>query len=196
MQPAHITPWYIALGASGREGLDDLRTLMAALPADLPAVVLIVLHRPWDRLSHLQSILAKAANMPVVIAADGIRFTPGTAYIGDPADHLTLVSRSFGELVEDPERRFGNRTVDLLFSSVARHGGAHMIGVVLSGSLDDGSRGLAAIHHAGGLTMVLTCGGDGGGSGMPRNAAAYDGPIDFRGDPAEIAQAIRATVGA
>jgi two-component system chemotaxis response regulator CheB len=195
MTPPEVLPWYIAIGASGREGLDDIRALMAALPPSLAAVVLIVLHRPWDRLSHLRSILAKASRMPVVIAADGERFEPGTAYIGAPADHLTLVARSFGELIGDPDRRFGNRTVDLLFQSVAKHGGERMVGVVLSGALDDGSRGLAAIHHAGGLTMVLTSDA-GAGSGMPMNAAAYDGPVDVRGDPAEIAAAIQAAVGA
>jgi chemotaxis response regulator CheB len=56
-----------------------------------------------------------------------------------------------------------------------------MIGVVLSGSLDDGSRGLAAIHDAGGMTMVLTPARP-PQQGMPENAISYDGPIDLIGD--------------
>ena len=193
MHPSPAEPWYIAVGASGREGLDDLRDLLGALPASLEAVVLVVLHRPWDRLSHLQAVLARASNMPVVIASDGERFDPGTVYIGAPADHLTLASRSFGELIDDPGRVYGNRTVDLLFGSVAAHGAGRVVGVVLSGSLDDGSRGLAAIHHSGGLTMVLTPRAE-AGSEMPLNAVAYDGPIDVRGDPAQIARAIQQAV--
>ena len=64
-----------------------------------------------------------------------------------------------------------------------------MIGVVLSGSLDDGSRGLASIHEAGGVTMVLTP-DTLTGTGMPENAIAYGGPIDVVGNCQKIAAAI------
>jgi chemotaxis response regulator CheB len=185
-------PWFIAIGASGPQGLTDIRELLHALPAGVNAVVMIVLHRPWDKVSHLQSILARASCIPVVIAGDGDRFEAGVAYIGEPAAHLTLVARSFGELVEDPQRTYSNRTVDLLFRSVAMHGRERTIGVVLSGSLDDGSRGLAAIHATGGLTMVLT---PSGYAGMPANAIAFDGPIDTIGDTQAIAAAIGKALG-
>jgi len=65
-----------------------------------------------------------------------------------------------------------------------------MIGVVLSGSLDDGSRGLAAIHEAGGLTMVLTPKAAWCDRGMPENAISYDGPISLTGTPRQLAQGI------
>src|SRR3954451_14788189 len=61
--------------------------------------------------------------------------------------------------------------------------------VVLSGALDDASRGLAAVHDAGGLTMVLTPGRS-PERGMPENAISYDGPIDLIGDPLQIAEGI------
>ena len=64
-----------------------------------------------------------------------------------------------------------------------------MIGVVLSGSSDDGSRGLAAIHKAGGRTMVLTPATP-QEPGMPENAIGYDGPIDVIGSPGRLAEAI------
>lgn len=70
-----------------------------------------------------------------------------------------------------------------------RVAGPRMTGVVLSGSLDDGSRGLAAIHHAGGTTMVL----DPDGSafpGTPRNAMSFDGPVSLVGTATEIAAGI------
>jgi two-component system chemotaxis response regulator CheB len=193
MEPPHFGTWFIAVGASGAEGLGDIKQLMHELPASLPAVVLIVLHRPWDRPSHLRSILARVANMPIQIAVEGERFEPGHAYIGEPADHLTLAAKSFGDLVADPDRRYRNRTVDLLFHSVAAHGKACTIGVILSGSLDDGARGLAAIHAAGGLTMVLTPDAP-PERGMPENAISYDGPIDVIGGAREIASAIQDTV--
>ena len=186
-------PWFVAIGASGGDGLDDIRSILRELPPSLNAVVLIVLHRLWDKPSHLAAVLGQAAHMPVCVALDGDRFTPGTAYIGEPADHLILVANSFGRLVDDPDRTHRNRTVDLLFRSVAAHGGSRIIGVVLSGSLDDGSRGLAAINEIGGLTMVVTPARP-PEHGMPENAIAYDGPIDMIGSPFEIAQAICAAV--
>ena len=185
--------WFVAIGASGGDGLDDIRAILRELPPSLNAVVLIVLHRPWDKPSHLAAVLGRAAHMPVRVALDGDRFTPGTAYIGEPADHLILVANSFGRLFDDPGRTHRNRTVDLLFRSVAAHGGSRIIGVVLSGSLDDGSRGLAAINEIGGLTMVVTPARP-TEQGMPENAISYDGPIDLIGSPSEIAQAICATV--
>jgi chemotaxis response regulator CheB len=185
--------WFVAIGASGADGLDDIRVILRELPPSLNAVVLIVLHRLWNRPSHLAAVLGRATRMPVRVALDGDRFTPGTAYIGEPADHLTLAANSFGRLVDDPNRTQRNRTVDLLFRSVAAHGGSRIIGVVLSGSLDDGSRGLAAINEIGGLTMVVTPARP-PEQGMPENAISYDGPIDLIGSPSEIAQAICAAV--
>ena len=150
---------------------------------------MVVLHRPWDRPTRLQAILARVSRLPIVIAAQGERFEAGTVYIGEPSEHLTLVARSFGALIEDPHHRYRGRTVDLLFKSVAARAGKRMIGVVLSGALDDGSRGLAAIHDAGGVTMVLTPGHP-SQPGMPQNAINYDGPIDLIGDPCRIAEGI------
>jgi chemotaxis response regulator CheB len=194
MEAPSSTPWFIAIGASGRQGLDDIRDLLHEFPSSLSAVVLIVLHRPWHRVSHLQAVLARDSQLPVMIASHGERFEPGTVYIGEPEDHLTLAIKSLGCLIDDPERHYGNRTVDLLFRSVATHGGGRIVGVVLSGSLDDGSRGLAAIHHSGGLTMVISPDAS-HRRGMPENAIAYDGPIDVIGDARRIAVAICDAVG-
>ncbi len=192
MQP-RVLPWFVAIGASGSEGLRDIQALLAHLKAPVPAVILVVLHRPWDQPSNLRAILSRSCHLPVVIAAEGERFNAGTVYIGEPEAHLTLAARSFGELIEDPRRTHRNRNVDLLFDSVAAYAGGRMIGVVLSGALDDGSRGLAAIHKAGGKTMVLAP-EPWATRGMPENAIAYDGPIDMIGDAVQIAEAINALV--
>jgi two-component system, chemotaxis family, protein-glutamate methylesterase/glutaminase len=188
-------PWFIAIGASGGAGLANIVAVLAALPAPLGAVVLVVLHRPWNTPSNLCAVLRRACPHPVLVADDREHFEVGTIYIGEPAQHLTLMARSLGKIVNDPDRHYRNRTVDLLFESVAEHGRERMIGVVLSGSLDDGSRGLAAIHRAGGLTMVLLPEA-GDSQGMPENAIDYDAPIDIIGSPKEIAAAIVKTLDA
>jgi two-component system, chemotaxis family, protein-glutamate methylesterase/glutaminase len=182
-------PFMVAIGASGGEGLTDIRDLLAALPAGLPAVVLVVLHRPSDQVSHLKEVLRRASQMPVLIPQQGDQFRTGCCYVGEPDAHLTLAQQSNVRLVEGTADKHRNRTIDILFNSIAAHAGARGIGVVLSGSLSDGSRGLAAIAHAGGVSMVLTKEGI-AERGMPENAVAYDGPIDVLGSAATIAREI------
>lgn len=181
-------PCFVAIGASGGEGLNDIKELLSAIPKPTPAVVLVVLHRPSDRLSALREVLARGSEMPVVIAEEAEEFVPGRCYIGEPDEHLTLAAQNLADLVPGAGHRLRNRTIDTLFISVARNAGSRMIGVILSGSLDDGSRGLAAIHAAGGLTMVLDP--QHKPRGMQQNAIDFDGPISFIGSAQEIADSI------
>lgn len=181
-------PFFVAVGASGSEGLQDVKSLLHALPDAIPAVIMVVLHRPSDRISFLRDILARSCAMPVVIAKDAEEFVPGTCYIGEPDGHLTLVARNLAHLVSGGHDEHRNRSVDMLFSSLADHAGSRVIGVVMSGALDDGSRGLAAIHLVHGLTMVLEPGHK--PWGMQQNAINYDGPINFIGSGVEIAEMI------
>jgi two-component system, chemotaxis family, protein-glutamate methylesterase/glutaminase len=190
-----LPAYFIAVGASGSRGIEDVKALLGALPDPLAAIVLVVLHRPTDRLSNLRDIFARASVIPIVIAGDGERFEPGTCYIGEPAAHLTLAAHSLAHLIVDPYNVLRNRTIDALFHSLAAHAGRRMIGVVLSGSLDDGSRGLAAIKAAGGTTMVVTSAGR-PSRGMPENAREFDGPIDKIGTAEQIAQEIGRLVAA
>ena len=100
-----------------------------------------------------------------------------------------------GTVSFDPDRMHGNRTVDLLFNSLAEFGGMRIIGIVLAGSLDDGSHGLAAINKAGGKAMVITLSKSlSGMPGMPENAISYDGPVDVIGDIQMIARAVENTI--
>jgi two-component system chemotaxis response regulator CheB len=181
---------WIAIGASGAGGLSDIKDVLAGLPFPLPAVVLVVLHRPADRISSLAKVLAAATRAPVRIASEGESFHTGTIYIGEPDEHLTMGTADSAQMVEGGRHQYRGRTIDLLFKSVAAKVGKAAIGVVLSGSLDDGSRGLAAIHQAGGVSMVLTPASDATSAGMPENAIEFDGPVDVIGSPALIAREI------
>jgi chemotaxis response regulator CheB len=189
-QPAPTNPAkrYIAIGASGGDGLEDICALLNALPHPVAAIVMVVLHRPVDQISHLRDVLAESTPATVVVAREGEVLEPGRVYIGEPADHLTLVAGGTAGMVAGGHNEYRNRTVDLLFCSLAANAGTSTIGIVLSGFLDDGSRGLAAIHAAGGVTMVLTP--PVAQRGMPHNAINYDAPIDVIGSPDEIAHAV------
>lgn len=184
-------PWTVAVGASGGEGLEDLCDLLHAW-SDLDAVVMIVLHRPWTAISQLREVLQRFSRMPVIVADEDEQLRPGRVYIGEPSNHLTLIARTLGTVTLDPDRMHRNRTIDLLFNSLAAFGGMRIIGIVLAGSLDDGSRGLAAINQAGGLTMVVTPSKP--LPDMPGNAIAYDGPVDVIGSIQMIARAVESTI--
>ncbi len=183
-----ILPCFVAVGASGSEGLHDIIELLCALPKPFPAVLMVVLHRPSNSVSHLQEILARQCNMPVTIASEAEGLVPGICYIGEPDKHLTLMAKAKAQLVPGPGHMYRNRTVDALFNSLAVHAGPKAIGIVLSGSLDDGSRGLAAIHAASGFTMVLDPADK--PRGMQQNAIDYDGPINFVGVAGQIARVV------
>ena len=185
-------PAFVAIGASGSEGLSDIIALLQALAEPCAAVVMVVLHRPSDRISHLREVLAQRCRMPVVVAEEAQTLVAGTCHIGEPDGHISLVDHHVAHLVPGAGHRLRNRTVDTLFNSLAEHAGARTIGIVLSGALDDGSRGLAAIHARGGTTMVLEPGAK--GRGMQRNAIEYDGPIDLIGTAAQIARGIEAVL--
>jgi chemotaxis response regulator CheB len=164
----------VAIGASSG-GIDALQSLLAAL-SDLDAIVLVVLHRPANRISFLREILVRKSRMPVVIARHGELLRRGVCYIAEPSQHLMVGPGLRADLL--PDHRYTTRNIDQLFISLARHYGARTIGVVLSGQLDDGTRGLAAIKKAGGIAMVQSP-DEAAYPDMPRNAIKYDGPVDL-----------------
>ncbi|TCF96885.1 hypothetical protein BZM26_34980 [Paraburkholderia strydomiana] len=182
------TDWFVAIGASGPEGLVDIGNLLSSFPADCPAVFMVVLHRPSDAQSELAQVLQHHCAMPVTIARQAQTLERSVCYIGEPADHLTLMPHRRADMVEGLDNAYRNRTVDLLFASVARFARRRSIGVVLSGALDDGSSGLVQIHAAGGVTMVLRPGSK--PRGMQQNAIEYDGPVSFVGTSDQLAREI------
>lgn len=187
MENPHL-PYFVAIGASGSEGLNDIVELLSAWPDNLQAIVMVVLHRSSEKVSFLQEILSRRAALPVVVATEGQALLPDVCYLGKPDQALTLSTEGRAFLIEGSGNRLRNRTVDALFNSIALQAGKRAVGIVLSGALDDGSRGLAAIHAAGGLTMVLDP--DHKPIGMQQNAINFDGPIDFIGNGLAIAAAL------
>jgi len=167
-------PDIVAIGASSC-GIEALQSLLAAI-SDLDAIVLVVLHRPANRTSFLREILMRELRMPVVIARHGELLHHGVCYIAEPSQHLMVGPGLHADLL--PDHRYTTRNIDQLFISLAQHCGARTIGVVLSGQLDDGARGLAAIKKAGGIAIVQNP-DEAAYPDMPRNAIKYDGPVDL-----------------
>jgi two-component system chemotaxis response regulator CheB len=141
----------IVIGASSG-GLAPLRSIMAALPADLPAAICVVQHI-GDHPSNLTAILDNASALRVVEAEDGSPIRPGIVYVAPPSNHL-IIGPGHLHLSHGPRENFARPAVDPLFRSAAEHLGPRLIGVILSGQLNDGTVGLYEIKRRGGLTVV------------------------------------------
>jgi two-component system chemotaxis response regulator CheB len=142
----------IAIGASAG-GIQALRKLLRNLPADLPASVFVVMHIPTDHPSRLPQILARAGGLPVSHATDESPIRKGHVYVAPPNRHLVLEPHGMRVIFGPRQNRF-RPAIDALFSSAASAFAARAIGVVLSGTLEDGCDGLSAIKSAGGVALV------------------------------------------
>ena len=142
----------VVIGASAG-GVRALSTLVTDLPRDLPAAVFIVLHVPANVPSLLPGILSRDSQMPVAHAINGEKIEHGKIYVAPPDQHL-LIEDGHIKLVHGPKENLHRPSIDALFRSAARWAGPRVIGVVLTGALDDGKTGMRAIKQRGGIAIV------------------------------------------
>ncbi|PBB96798.1 protein-glutamate methylesterase [Mesorhizobium sp. WSM3862] len=140
----------IVIGASAG-AVEPLKKIVSDLPADLPAAVFIVLH--VGQVSYLPGILDRAGALKVSVAKNGESFKAGNIYVAPPGFHL-LLHDDHMMLRRGPRENLARPAVDPLFRSAALSYGASVIGVLLSGSLSDGTAGLRAIKAVGGLAVI------------------------------------------
>jgi two-component system chemotaxis response regulator CheB len=142
----------VVIGASAG-GIQALTTLVAGLPRDFPASLLIVVHIPPYAISRLPDILSRSGPLLATHAQQGEAIEPGRIYIAPPDRHL-LVRTGWIELSRGPRENHARPAIDPMFRTAARAYGRRTIGIVLSGALYDGSMGLLAIKTRGGLAIV------------------------------------------
>jgi two-component system chemotaxis response regulator CheB len=142
----------IVVGASAG-GLEALRALAAGLPADLAASVFVVLHTSAESPGMLAGILDRSGPLPAVTATDGERIRPGRVYVAPPGHHLVIEPGVVRATRGPKENRF-RPAIDPLFRSAAQVYGPRVVGVILTGYLDDGTAGLWAVKQLGGTAVV------------------------------------------
>ena len=133
--------------------LHPLMEIASGLPPDLPAAVLVVLHLAPDHPSLLPELLSRSGPLPARHARDGDVLRPGVILVAPPDHHLLAGPGEVRVSHGLPEHR-SRPSIDLLFRSAAHRYGRAVIGVVLSGMLDDGASGLWTIKRFGGRAIV------------------------------------------
>lgn len=141
----------VAIGASAG-GVEALSKLAAGLSPDVPYAYVVALHIPADAPSVLARIVGRSGPLPAVQAKHGQQLEPAHIYVAPPDRHL-LVDDHRVVLSHGPTENGHRPAINALFRSVALTYGPRAIGVLLSGVLDDGVLGLAAIRSRGGTTI-------------------------------------------
>jgi two-component system chemotaxis response regulator CheB len=142
----------IVIGGSAG-GVEALMHICAGLPADLPAAVFVVEHISPRSKNVLPDLLRRAGPLPATHPLDGEAIRPGHIYVAPPDRHLLLRDGSM-MLRRGPQENRTRPAIDPLFRSAAVAYGPRVVGVVLTGLLDDGAAGLVAIKRCGGLCVV------------------------------------------
>ena len=160
----------IVIGASAG-GVEALMTIAGGLPKDLPASVFVVIHTSPESPGVMAGILARAGALPAMNAVDGERIEPGRIYVAPPDQHL-IIEPNRVRLTRGPKENRFRPAVDPLFRSAAQVYGPRVIGVILTGNLDDGTAGLWAVKQLGG-TSVVQDPQEAFAPSMPRSAMRY-----------------------
>ncbi len=161
----------VVVGASAG-GIRALQSIIRGLPRDFPAAILIVLHLSRQSGGFLADIMAGAGVLPASNATHNEEIRAGQIYVAPPDRHLLIGPGRRIWLGHGPKENRFRPAVDPLFRSAAVNEGQKVIGIVLSGGLDDGTAGLCSIKQAGGLTVVQDP-SDAEVPSMPRSALQH-----------------------
>lgn len=142
----------VVIGASAG-GVEAIAALVANIPGDVNAAFFVVLHLPHNSVSYMPQILNRAGTLRAVHPKGEVPIERGMIYLAPPDKHL-LVGRGRVRVVSGPRENGHRPAVDPLFRSAAQAYGGDVIGVILSGNLDDGTSGLAAVKARGGIAIV------------------------------------------
>jgi two-component system chemotaxis response regulator CheB len=168
-------PNIVVIGGSAG-ALEPLQKVVASLPGKSAIAVFVVIHAWPDTPGQLVPLLARAGSLRVKSAQDLDPITRGTLLVAPPDQHL-IIKDGFVRVMRSPRENLWRPAVDVLFRSAAVAYGAQVIGVILSGALNDGSAGGCAIKRCGG-TVIVQSPDDARFPDMPRSAVRAT-PVDY-----------------
>jgi two-component system chemotaxis response regulator CheB len=142
----------IVIGGSAG-AIEAVSEVARGLPPDFPAAVFVVVHFPGSVTSALPRILSRAGPLPAQHAQDDEPVRPGRIYVAPPGCHL-LLQNGRTRVTKGPKENGYRPAIDVLFRSAAHRYGGRVVGVLLSGSLNDGTAGLLSIKQHGGVALV------------------------------------------
>jgi two-component system, chemotaxis family, protein-glutamate methylesterase/glutaminase len=180
----------VVVGASAG-GVEALTRLVPEFPPEFPAALFVVLHMSSTGTSVLPDILARGGSLPTSVPHDGEKVDRGHVYVAPPDRHL-LLAGSRVHLSAGPRENGHRPAIDPLFRSAARTYGPRVIGIVLSGTLDDGAAGARLVKERGGAVLVQSP-EDALYAAMPEHAAAVtdvDGVLPAGGIAARVAELV------
>jgi two-component system, chemotaxis family, protein-glutamate methylesterase/glutaminase len=163
--------------AASAGGIQAMQQVLAALPADFPAPVVLVQHRSFHTPDLLPRVLGRWSHMPVSPARAGQRLSPGVVYVAPADKHLVICAdRTFG-VTNGRKIHHLRSSADPLFQSAAQVSGGRILAVVLTGGDSDASDGVLAVKAAGG-TVIAQDQATSENFGMPRSAI-QTGAVDY-----------------
>lgn len=183
-------PFDVVVLAASLGGVEALTAVLAPLPADFPAAIIVVQHLLAHYPSQLAELLGRRTALTVRWATAGEQVQPGTVYVAPPDHHVLLAPGGVLALSHLPRVQFTRPAADPLFASVAVAYGARAVGVVLTGTGCDGAEGVRAIKGRGGRILAQEV-ATARARAMPR-AALATGCVDFALPLPMIAQALMA----
>jgi two-component system CheB/CheR fusion protein len=145
-------PFVVGIGASAG-GLEALERFFDSVPGDSGMAYVLVQHLSPDFRSLMDELLARHTALPIHLVEDGMTVLPGHVYLIPPKKEMIISSGRL--LLSERDRQHElSLPIDIFFRSLAQDCGRRAIAVVLSGGGSDGSRGIRAVHDAGGLVVV------------------------------------------
>ncbi|SDE96033.1 two-component system, chemotaxis family, response regulator CheB [Mucilaginibacter pineti] len=143
----------IVIGSSAG-GIKAVNQLLSKLSPGLPIAVFVVIHMSKNSQAEIiRTQFQRATNYECQVAADGEPITAGKIYIA-PANHHLFIKRGIVRLTNGPHENRWRPSIDVLFRSAAAAYDSHVIGIILTGMLDDGTSGMSAIKRSGGICIV------------------------------------------
>ena len=173
----------VVMGASAG-GIEALRIVLRAVPANFVAPIIVIQHFPADSTMSLPALLASECRLPVIEAVDKAPIECGRIYIASPGYHLLIEKERTIGLSADELVNWARPSIDVLFESAARVYKELLVGVLLTGANSDGANGLKAIKKLGGYVIVQDP-ETSEAAAMP-SAAIKATPVDFVGSLEEI----------